>query len=57
MEETSADCVYTTREFDILNDVYKLLVDGNVLGTPDCDEVVDFKFPNELKVSWDRTEE
>lgn len=37
---------------DILRDVYKILVDGNVLNTKTSDMIVDFKFPSELMVGW-----
>lgn len=35
---------------DILRDVYKMLIDANVLNTKTSDMIIDFKFPGELKV-------
>lgn len=38
-------------EIELLNSVYQLLKDGNVLGTLQSSNVVDFKHPEELKVT------
>lgn len=39
------------REIELLKDVYQLLKDGNVIGTSQSSNVVDFKHPHELKVA------
>lgn len=40
-------------EWQILNDVYTMLIDGKVLNTPNDEPIVRFKHPEELRVSWD----
>lgn len=41
---------YSACEMELLQHVYQLLTDGNVLGTPQSSNIVDFKYPEELKV-------
>lgn len=37
-------------QWNILRDVYKMLVDAHILNTPPSVLIVDFKFPDELMV-------
>lgn len=41
----------SNNDWTFLNDVYDILRDGNVLNTNSSEPVVEFKHPNELKVS------
>lgn len=38
-------------EIELLKSVYQLLKDGNVLGTSQSSNIVNFKYPDELKVT------
>lgn len=38
-------------EFELLESVYQLLKNGNVFGTSQSSNIVDFKYPEELKVT------
>lgn len=42
-------------EWEILKDVYNMLIDGKVLNTPNDEPIVRFKHPEELRVSRDNT--
>lgn len=42
-------------EWEILKDVYTMLIDGKVLNTPADEPIVRFKHPEELRVSLDYT--
>lgn len=42
--------VATEDHWTILSDVYKMLMDANVLNTPASTRIIDFKHPDELKV-------
>lgn len=48
--EESGNNVYQESEYEFLNEIHQLLVDENVLKTLSSTSVVDFKFPEELKV-------
>lgn len=41
-------------EWQILQDVYTMLVDGKVLNTPNDEPIVRFKHPEELLVSYEK---
>lgn len=40
----------TKDEWEILKDVYSMLLNGNVLNTPEKEPIVRFKYPEELLV-------
>lgn len=42
--------IHASSEWNILNDVVELLKNGNAVDTPMSEPIVDFKFPEELKV-------
>lgn len=40
------------KDWDIVADLYQILVEENVINTQKTDLVIDFKYPNELKVCF-----
>lgn len=42
--------IYTAAEWNILDDVLEMVKNGNVVDMPTTAPIVDFKFPEELKV-------
>lgn len=45
-----AELVSPEDQWTILRDVYKMLIDANVLNTPASASILEFKFPDELMV-------
>lgn len=45
--------VYSEQDWEILKSVYQLLADEQILNTPASSTIVDFKFPDELKVNFE----
>lgn len=46
-----ANEIYTASEWNILDDVLEMVKNGSVVNVPASEPIVDFKFPEELKVS------